>query len=53
MGMLADIYTLSMFEIRVIRMKCELKAEEMAMNRSNAYFISPCMLYTPYVSLVV
>jgi hypothetical protein len=29
MGMLADTYRLSAFEIRVIRRKCELKAEEM------------------------
>jgi len=30
MGVLADSYRLSVFEIRVIRIKCELKAEEMA-----------------------
>jgi hypothetical protein len=29
MGMLADSYRLSMFLIRVIKMKYELKAEEM------------------------
>ena len=29
MGMLADTYRLGVFEIRVIRRKCELKAEEM------------------------
>jgi hypothetical protein len=33
MGVLADSYILSVFEIRVIRIKCELKAEEMAGNR--------------------
>ena len=32
MGLLSDSYRLSMFEIRVIRMKCELKTEEMAGN---------------------
>jgi hypothetical protein len=29
MGVLTDSYRLCVFEIRVIRIKCELKAEEM------------------------